>query len=303
MIFNTFVFDPVALQFIDKALETLYKYTDMTNNRVIVVDQTDSGIETGWPIDLYMKPHRNLGFAKSMNEGIIHGLRWKSKYITICNDDIEFMNKDWWNGVESTFSMGERVCAVNPESPRIPLWGYGRDHGDYIDIIRHKDEFTQADYDYLMTGDFSDLEQRSFLKSDYPIPDSFPRKKYGVTDAAAMWLTVFKRETFERFGLFDERFYPGGGEDYDMDGRIYRENGRVLGTTKSWVWHWWGQSKDNLNQIDTKIDPSLVWNNSGDLWIPEENEGNGLDPWGHYTDKNGVKKPLNRVKEIGIIDI
>jgi len=135
MILNTIVFDPVRVDYLDKAIETLLKYTDMKNWRIIVVDQTKMGLSpyVKKNAHLYMKPHRNLGFAKSMNEGIIHGLHWKSKYITCANDDIEFINNDWWKGITKTFEMDENIYAVNPESPRVPLWGASRRLSHHLD--------------------------------------------------------------------------------------------------------------------------------------------------------------------------
>jgi len=298
---STFIFNPVRNDFLGRAIETLYKYTDMTNNKVIVVDQTKSGWIGRIPekVHLWLTPHRNLGFAKSHNEGILHALHWGSKYIVCANDDIEFINKAWWQGVLDTFAMEDKIMAVNPESPRIPLWGYGRPHGEYVDILKHKKEYTQEDYDYLLAGDFKDWQDVGELKSQEPVlPASFPLKKEGVCDAVAMWLTCFKRECFERFGLFDERFYPGGGEDYDYDARVYREGGRLVGTTKSWAWHWWGGSKDTVGKLDANIDKELCWQDNSYLWPKERNEGKQMDPWGKV---NG--RPMYRRPEIGVVEI
>ena len=102
----------------------------------------------------------------------------------------------------------------------------------------------------MLKGEFKNWEKKGELNSPAPLPDSFPLKREGVVDAVAMWFIIFKRECFERFGLFDERFYPGGAEDYDYNARVYREKGRLVGTTKSWVWHHWGMSKDTLNLIE-----------------------------------------------------
>ena len=45
MIETTFIFNPVRPDFIYDAIDTLYKYTDMENKRVIVVDQTKNGLK------------------------------------------------------------------------------------------------------------------------------------------------------------------------------------------------------------------------------------------------------------------
>lgn len=308
MINAVFTFNPVRQDFIQKALDSLYKYTDMTNNRVIVVDQTQDGLHLFKDqVHLMLRPHRNLGFAKSHNEATIHALHWRAKYVVNCNDDIELINKRWWDGILETFDTDPHILAVNPECPRIPMWGYGRPHGEYTDILPYKETFTDADYDYLLKGDFEEVAKR------YPdLPASFPLRKEGVCDAIAMWMPVFKIECFEKIGLFDEKYFPGAGEDYDMDGRIYRDGYRAVGTTRSWVWHHWGQSKDKQeNKADIEIDPTYVWNNMDELWPPEKNlSWNGhemvpksMDPWGKTTMSDGSKRPMYRVPTIHVIDI
>ena len=312
MINATFCFNPVRSDFIQPALDSLYKYTDMTNNKVVVVDQTQDGLKLSRnQVHLVLKPWRNLGFAKSMNEAFIHGIRWNSKFIIASNDDLLLINKRWWEGILETFATDDRILVVNPECPRVPMWGYGRPHGEYTDIIEYKKEFTDFDYDYLLAGEFEEVKQR------YPnLPASFPLHKVGVCDAIAMWMPVFKTECFEKIGLFDEKFYPGGGEDMDMDGRIYREGYRAVGTTRSWTWHWWGASKDKTEEykgMGLPIDDTLVWNNLDELWPPDKSLSwndkerkytpTHMDPWGHVTLQDGSKKPMYRVPEIGIVDI
>jgi len=312
MVNAVFVFNPVRSDFIQKALDSLYKYTDMKNNRVIVVDQTEEGLHLSREqVHLVLRPHRNLGFAKSMNEGIIHGLHWGAKYVVCCNDDIIFMNKKWWDGILETFNSDPHILAVNPECPRIPMWGYGRPHGEYTDIIQYKEEFTDEDYEYLLKGEFEEIKER------YPnLPASFPYHKAGVCDGIAMWMPVFKVECFEKAGIFEERFYPGGGEDYDFCGRIYAQGYRAVGTTRSWVWHWWGKSKDEGSEFIGKglpIVQNLVWADITWLWPPEwnlswnEKEGKmtpkPFDPWAMCFLKDGTKVPMKRQSEIGIVDI
>ena len=324
MITNTFIFNPIRKDYIQKALETLYEYTDMENNRVIVIDQTLDGLFENWEvwqtihplIHLYMHPHRNLGFSKSMNEGLIHALRWESQYATVCNDDIEFINKKWWDGILETFNQDEKIMAVNPMSLREPGWGYGLDHGKYIDLLQYKEIYTEEDYDFLLKGDFSAIRKQIMESGELP-PEvqknwerglGLPAQKNGVIDAIATWCTTFKRESLLEFGLFDEKYYPGGGEDYDMNARIYRKDCRMVGTTKSWVWHWWGSSKDKQGEAQGKgnalpILDELRWMDPDFLWPPKLNNGWKMDPWGHWTDSEGKKHPGKRKRKIHIVEI
>jgi len=180
-------------------------------------------------------------------------------YITLCNDDVEFINKDWWQGILGTFEKIPNAMAVNPAAiadrnaePRIP----------------YKESYTEQEYQSLIEKDGGK-----------------------VIDGICMWMTVVPRETFNKVGLLDERFYPGGGEDYDFNGRIFKAGGRAIGTYDSWVWHWWGKSKDRLEEADKQglgIDKSRNWNDLNALW-------NGhFDIYGNGND---------RVPEIGRLHI
>lgn len=303
MIQNTFIINPIRTDFISGCIESLYKYTEMKNNRVIVVDQTKDGLKL--PMDkvhMVIRPHRNLGFSKSLNEGIIHALHWRSEYITCLNDDIEFINKSWWNGIMETFNMKSEneILAVNPESIRVPTWGYGL-AGKNIDILDYKREYTDEDYNFLLKGDFHHLEK----KYDW-LPNTFPREYHGVCDAFAAFAPVFKRKHFEVVGLWDERFYPSGGEDYHMMCKIYRKKYRAVSTRSSWVWHFWGKSKDEQTKAQTMslpIEDERRWADITYLWPPEWNEGHTMDVWGFYTSKDGTRKPFKGREEIGIVEI
>ena len=193
------------------------------------------------------------------------------------------------------------ILAVNPESARIPLWGYGDTEGKYVEILPYKEKFTEEDYDYLLKGDFKDVKEK-----DPTLPKSFPDNYVGVCDGIAAWGPVFKRKFFEVIGLWDERFYPGGAEDYDMLGRVYSRKYRAVSTRSSWVWHWWGVSKDQrakAQETGMKIEHERCWQDLTYLWPPSENEGNNFDVWGKYTGKDGVKKPFKRRGEIAVVEI
>lgn len=204
---------------------------------MVVIDQSMSGIcdEAKLLIDLYIRPTYNLGFAKSMNEGIIHGMYWGSDYIIASNDDVEYINKDWWQGILDTFEKYPKAMVVNPASiadrnaePRIP----------------YKKEYTSEDY-------FKLLEMG----------------KGTVIDGICMWMPVFPRSTIEKIGLFDERFFPGGGEDYDYNARVYKAGGRALGTFSSYMVHHWGQSKDVEGAVQAALPPHQEnWNDLNALW-------------------------------------
>jgi GT2 family glycosyltransferase len=302
----TFVYPIIRTDYIGKSLKTLHKYTKREDILVVVVDQSFEGMydssaanpyEQG--IDLYIRM-KNEGFSKAANEGIIHGLKWNTPYIAVVNDDTEFMYEGWLDDAISEFDTDPNILAVCPESPRVAGWGYGLEHGINIDLLPHKDVYTKEDIEYLKKGDYDAEEIQS--RHPFTIPKTFPITKRGVVDGIAMWCPIFKREAFIELGLFEERFVWGGGEDYDMLARAYscafpidRDecdptfHRRMVSTMKSWVWHWWGQSKDVKEQLRPELfQGKEPWNDNGQLWGPS------FDVWGHYKDENGVHKPIKR---------
>ena len=296
-IINTFVITLIRKDFLERCLYTLYKYTPH-NFRVIVIDQSVGGVELPEEyrskVHLYVYAYRPLGFAKAMNTGIRLA---DTPYITCLNDDVEFINSRWWDGVLETFKVADNIVAVNPSSVKEAGWGYGWPSDKYVELLPYKEEYTDADYDFLIKGDFKDVAN---------LPDTFPRHKEGVTDAIATWCTVFKREALlptedekgirqAKIGLYDELFFPGGGEDYDLCTRAYSpawrgERLRMVGASKSWVYHHWSQSKDYLGELP-KLDTKKHWNNSGELF-PK-----GQDVWGYLQEKDeaGNRLPVERV--------
>lgn len=238
----TFVFIPVIPTYIETALKTLYENTPI-NFRVVVVDQTVDSVydKVENYVDLYLRPkRRNLGFSKANNEGIIHGLHWGSKFIVACNDDVVFLDPRWWGGVMKHFDNFPDMMAVNPASVIEPGWGYGLgtkgfkvpDWGVLV-----------GDYIYPKKPDGSPLtfeEAKTREGYDWLINDY----KKGHIEGFAGWCVVGKREMWEKVGLYDERFYPGGAEDYDLCMRIYLAGGRTSATFNSFVWHHWSRSKE-----------------------------------------------------------
>jgi GT2 family glycosyltransferase len=243
---------------------------------------------------MYVRSYRPLGFSKAVNTGI---RLCDSKYITICNDDVEFISNEWWGGILDTFKLDKKILAVNPSSPKEAGWGYGWSPDKYVHLLPYKEEYSEEDYNFLMDGDFSQVEE---------LPDTFPRKRTGVIDAIATWCTVFKKEALlptedetgikeAIVGLFDERFYPSGGEDYDLMARAYSPawrggRYRMVGTSLSWVYHHWSSTKDYLGDLP-ELDKSKYWNRLGELWHDK------FDVWGFSQDKDekGDRIPCVRV--------
>lgn len=310
-----FIIPIIRSDYITKYIEKLYKYTPI-DFKVIVVDgslEQSEAVKNRNRVHLWINSYRNLGFSKGNNTGAILALREKPNHIVFCNDDVEFISSNWWQGIMDTFNIDKQIIGVNPSSARIAMWGYGID--GYLDLIDHKEEFTEEDYQFLLRGDFEQIKATKKAKttdgSEFAIPASFPGKQSGVIDAVATWCTVFKADKFEEIGLWDERFFPGSGEDYDMMARAYSraypdpsktgegQHYRVVGTSRSWAWHWWTRSKDYFKENPEAREKLMTvrpnFSDAGDPWR-KQNEGN-FDVWGNW-EKDGQKIPLIREKRI-----
>lgn len=251
----TLIFIPIIPDYIETALKTLYeKAPPNLNFRVIVVDQTKDGIYglVKDYADLVIRnpnPLRtNMGFSKANNEAIVHALHWSSKYIACCNDDIEFIDSRWWQGIIDQFETFPEMFAVCPASPIEAGFGYGlNEDGTWVtgnscpdwgvqvegNVMPKKPDGTAITYEECKTPEGYDM---------------LLAHRQGHIEGFAGWFVVFKRETLETVGLYDERFGPGNGEDYDMVHRIYIAGGRASATMKSFVWHWWGKSKKAVGE-------------------------------------------------------
>jgi len=298
---NTFVVPIIRTDFIERCLETMHRHTP-PGFQVVIIDQTPEGVLKDIPsrmFDGYFRPYRNLGFAKASNtgfkiaqgkvnevfehreyqEGLHKGFRWMElrngdrlvlhgllstdfkfdpSFITTCNDDVEFINKRWWEGIIETFNKVETAVCVNPSCPKLPAWSMGTEED--VDLFPYEEDYTEEDYDSMLVH-----------------PEWGGEK---VIDGICMWCTVFRTEAFEWVGYFDERFYPGAGEDYDYLGRSYKEGFRCVGTSRSWVYHHWGVSKDRMHEAKRAVvDPRLAWNKIYEIWP------NGFDIWGKCPDR------------------
>jgi len=295
-VINTFVFPIIRRDWIMGALHSLSNHT-LQNYRVIVIDQTvpDAQFEDTLRqnCDLWVKTRQNYGFAQAANLGIRLA---PTPYVTVCNDDVEFIWHGWWQGIEETFSRYDNLAAVNPMSPKEPGWGWGRPGFVYYCAncgMRYIDEKRPCNCD-----NYEPLDHAAFQQHAHNIVRRMIDAARGsVIDGIACWCPVFRREALEDIGLFDERFNPGGGEDYDFSARCYQAGYRALATSLSWVWHHWGQSKDEKDGFDSALPLAKPrWNylsTKGDpergLWDPD------CDCWGHgctRTDENVYRAPL-----------
>lgn len=214
-----------------KTLESIRKHTPAENlGKIFFIDQNPEYQKVDDLVDLHIFTNgKNLGYAKSFNTGVRLS---NANYVAIWNDDCEVINKRWIEGIDETFKRYGNALCVNPASPRNP-----RASGDEpINNmgIDYKEEFSEEDYDLMLKGG----------------------KGY-IIDGICMFATIFNRNKLDQVAgtipgvWMDEWFFPGGGEDYDMNRRAYMSKNqdnefrgyRCLGTNLSFVWHWWYSTK------------------------------------------------------------
>jgi GT2 family glycosyltransferase len=186
----------------------------MTPNGIIqsvtVIDQSQSPLPNlyGPAVDFYVHCNSQLGFARAANLGLSMG---RARYCMILNDDVQFINRGWWYGIMSTFARHDNLLCVSPSSPYNP---------------------PTDESPYRAPADITETVYQSLLN-------------HSLLDGICMWAPVFDRQQLDKVpeikpGLwFDERFWPGGGEDYDMNRRASLAGLRCVGTSESWAWHWW----------------------------------------------------------------
>lgn len=209
----------------------------------------------------------NLGFAKATNMGIS---LVETPYFTMCNDDVEFINRKWWWGCMDTFDKvadatpDRPAVMVNPASIKLPDWSVGRPKGDDFYILPYKKKYSEEDWQHLVNDEHYVNEYLTIMPGT-------------LIDGVTMYCSVVRTDRFLKIGILDERFYPGGGEDYDYNCRANLTGFRSVGTTMSWVFHHWSKSFATIQeQQATKdlIDDKLRWNNNNEKW------GENFDIWG-----------------------
>lgn len=253
---NTYVV-PVLnnLTGLKKLCESLYKYTPH-NFRIIVIfngTQEDfvkaqAEIPTGdGGVHVWIKPYKNLGFAKSMNYGIQIA---DTEFVTLANDDVEVIYDTWWQETEQLFRDKPELFSFNPHS-----FINKRHTGDRAIQYELKDEYTKED--------IAEMKKIFHAERWYT--------------GGCTFFTICKREVFKKIGLFDESFGLGSGEDYDMCVRAAKAGFLMAGGSVVMVKHWWGATKDNL-PVD------LSFTSNYDL-IAKGNQ-NMERKWGPHVDKD-----------------
>ena len=263
---NTFII-PVIFEhpYVEKCIQSIYKYNDKF--RIILIDQTKNAFCERFKNDvhLYIKSYRNLGFAKAMNIGIKIA---DTPYITLCNDDIEFINKRWFIDIIELFKRAPNILAINPASVK----EIGPDRSK--DWMPYKSEYTESDYEYL-------LKPKTGYNPEW------------VFEGTMMFCTVFRKEAFEMVGLLDEGFFPGSSEDYCWCRRCYEipfsktQPHKLVHYNKSFVYHHWLTSKNKYDWNNEDLKKYRRWPGFREKWMTDEEK----DPDIYGRKAKGLRRP------------
>ena len=257
-----------------KSLETLRQRTPKENlGKVILIDCNPDGYQqVDDLVDIHIKME-NQGFARNNNLGIRLS---DAEFVGCMNDDVELIHPKWINGIVETFNRYSTALCVNPASPRNPRCS-GCEPVDHPSFP-HKDEWTEEEYDKLLTE---------------------VGKGY-VIDGICMFFPIFRREMLEKLPgsipgkcWLDEYFYPGGGEDYDMDRRAYLSGMRCLGSNLAYVYHYWYSTiKPGATEPGVKYDGGLF----DRKWGIFDLEGKVIDKADIYGKTGNKNIPLNKIR-------
>lgn len=264
-----------------RCVDTIWKYHEPDTFRIFVIDNSPehfaSNVLEKGKVHLIIESYRNLGFGKSINIG---SRLSETPLICICNDDIELVHSDYWKNIKEVFSRptSNKILGVAPSS----IKGFPR--SPEMDLLPYKEEYTQADWDYLMSKDNRMPETLGWGKKDF--------NPNWLFDGTMFYFVVFKKEVFDIVGPMDEGYWPGGaGDDYDYCRRIgLADHHRIVQTCNSFVYHHWRVTTGNIKVTAEDIKKYRRWEIFDEKWnYPGEKTA---DIYGNHGRKEEVPTVL-----------
>ncbi len=288
--FNTFIIPVIRNDLIERCLYTLYRYTE-PNFYVIIVDQSIDGIDMGLRekyknLTIIRTPHSDVHYTGNLGHSQATNLAMRlveTPYVTFLNDDVEFINLGWWQGVMDTF---EKVAKATPSRPalmvnaasiKLPDWSVGKPKGEDHYILPYKDEYTEEDGRFL-------IDEPHYVNEHLTIQPG------SVIDGINLYCSVVDTKRLLEVGLIDDYFYPGGANDYDLCARASMFGYRCVGTTLSWVFHHWSvsfQSIQDHENMRALVQDELKHEDLRDKWSDR------FDLWGVRCTQEGCNEILH----------
>ena len=112
-------------------------------------------------------------------------------------------------------------------------------------------------------------------------------------DGTMFFCVVFKKETFDIVGLFDEGYWPGGsGDDYDYCRRICLKKHRIVQTCNSFVYHHWRVTTGNFAVTKEEITKYRRWDIFDQKWNKPGEKTADIYGNGGITDAPTITIPI-----------
>jgi GT2 family glycosyltransferase len=261
--------------YIDRCLETLYKYTEKGSFYTYIIDQTIDGLDSTKLRNTYrnlmiirtpksdLHHTGNLGHSQGTNLGLS---LVTTPYAIMLNDDVVFVNSKWWQGIIDTFRRVEEATPdrpallVNAASIKLPDWSVGRTSGDDFYILPYKEEYTDGDWDFLVS-------EKHYVNEHLTIQPG------SVIDGINLYCSVVDMRRLYDVGYLDDFWYTGASNDYDLSCRAGMRGYRCVSTTSSWVYHHWSVTFHSEEDMRKLVQPELLhgdlrtkWGDSFDIW-------------------------------------
>ena len=152
----------------------------------------------------------NRGYPAAMNQGLAAA---RGKFVVFGNADVA-PTRGWLPDMLAAFAAEPRAAAVSPRCNAHGRSGPGWAYRPYYGDLRGLDVFAEA------------------LRLSPPAPAFLPAAGF----APGFWFMT-RRELLDRVGGFDERFSPGGFEDFDLQWRLKKAGGLLGFAGGAYVHH------------------------------------------------------------------
>lgn len=195
-------------------------------------------------------------------------------YFCFLNDDVEFINSKWWQGVMDTFVKVEKASPtrppllVNVASIKLPDWSVGKPKGQDHYILPYKKEYSDEDWSNL-------VNEPHYINQHLTIQPG------SVIDGINLYCSVARTDLLKKIGI-DDLWYPGSAGDYDLSNVASMWGYRCVGTTLSWIFHHWSISFQAATEEE----------NIKELVIPELHVTDLRDKWWTNFELWGVNCPI-----------
>jgi GT2 family glycosyltransferase len=230
-----------------KAVESIFEYTDNLNFEIIVVDNNSKETKLADTLSkckntYFYKLDKNIGFGKANNFGYEMS---QGKYIFLLNSDAYLINKNTISTFIDYLENQDNVAIVGGNLITEDLLP-NICHGKFLSVERilYDYELKKVNQEYFM-------ENLATARHCY-FDDATPVDH--LTGAAIM----IKREVIEKYGLFDPRYFMYL-EDMDLCFRYKKKGYLSVLIPQTKIVHLGGQSRVNDLKIQSKINKEIQY--------------------------------------------